>query len=102
MLIKPKKKNKGRKGVYILIHKGCNQNMKQKELLIKNKKSGRPVVYVQTTTLLTFRQKEIGEMIKKQINNRKDTLWTVMKIFMVPQIQCSGWLCERNDNVIIH
>lgn len=84
MLIKPKK-NKGRKGVYILIHKGCNQNMKQKELLIKNKKSGRPVVYVQTTTSLTFRQKEIGEIIKKkQISNRKDTLWTVMKIFMVP------------------
>ena len=39
--------------------------MKQKELLIENKKSGRPVVYVQTTTSLTFRQKEIEEIIKK-------------------------------------
>ena len=45
--------------------------MKQKELLIKNKKSGRPVVYVQTTTSLTFRQKEIGEIIKKKKTDKQ-------------------------------
>lgn len=44
--------------------------MKQKELLIKNKKSGRPVVYVHTTTSLTFRQKEIGEIIKKKTDKQ--------------------------------
>lgn len=53
------------------MHKGCNPNREQKELLVKNKKNWKDWLYItQVATSLTFRHKEIGDTIELTIKNR--------------------------------